>query len=663
MLASGVFQGAARASTLLRFVVEETLAGRRDRLKNYTLGAEALGRGDDFDPRTDPIARVEASRLRSRLDLYYATDGAVDPVIITLPKGGYVPAFAERVSANPEPAAQLGETAGESRRTHFRGYWPLALGVCLVAATALFLPSGRQEAPAGRETRGDLVTPHTTDPTSLAIAPDDSAVVVVGTDGGVPKLWQRRRDGWEWTPLEGTEYASLPFWSDDATRIGFFAGTRLKSVELGTGTVTDITVVAVPAGAAWSGDGTVLFPMTPDSPLFLARPGREQHPTPERGHMGHRAPHFLPDGRRFVFLVVGAPDVRGIYLGDTQTSEIQRLFASDGPAQFARGHLFYTDQRRLPARAFNPDDPTDVGAPRLVGADVASSELSGIPAFSVSRVGTIVFRPGHGGRRELVRVDREGGVVRQMERPESRGPYYPSLSPDGNRLLVQGTHDGNTDIHLIELSTGRPVRVTDDPQPDIAPLWITDAAFVYSSQDVTVLPGGVAGGVFNLYRRLLNGPRAQLMESAVSKQATDICRRNGTLLFRTFDREELGHIWAKPAEGEPFRVRTTRHDERDVQFSPDCELTPTSWTTGTAASTCMYSRSRRANRNAYRTEAAATRGGVQAAPSCTTSRPTVPLSLCQSRGPQTERSWSAPPSSSFRRTSVASQASIFPLTW
>src|SRR5882672_7206867 len=81
ILSGSVFRNAGRSSRLLRFVVDETLNGRADRLKDYTLGAEALGRGDDFDPRTDPIARVEASRLRSRLELYYATEGASDPVL------------------------------------------------------------------------------------------------------------------------------------------------------------------------------------------------------------------------------------------------------------------------------------------------------------------------------------------------------------------------------------------------------------------------------------------------------------------------------------------------------------------------------------------------------------------------------------------------------
>src|SRR5437868_6912923 len=71
MLASDLFRR-SRSGTLLRFLVEATLVGRADELKEYTLGAEGLGRGPSFDPAADPIARVEASRLRDRLTLYYA---------------------------------------------------------------------------------------------------------------------------------------------------------------------------------------------------------------------------------------------------------------------------------------------------------------------------------------------------------------------------------------------------------------------------------------------------------------------------------------------------------------------------------------------------------------------------------------------------------------
>ena len=83
---------------LLRFVVEEALEGRSIRLKEYSLGVSVFARGEAFDPRLDPIVRVQARNLRERLDRYYAGPGASDRVIIELPKRTYVPVFHERES-------------------------------------------------------------------------------------------------------------------------------------------------------------------------------------------------------------------------------------------------------------------------------------------------------------------------------------------------------------------------------------------------------------------------------------------------------------------------------------------------------------------------------------------------------------------------------------
>src|SRR5436190_2999424 len=80
----------------LRYVVEETLAGRGGQIKEYSLGAEVFARGDDFDPRIDPIVRVQARNLRARMAKYYEGPGADEPVVIELPKRTYVPVFASR---------------------------------------------------------------------------------------------------------------------------------------------------------------------------------------------------------------------------------------------------------------------------------------------------------------------------------------------------------------------------------------------------------------------------------------------------------------------------------------------------------------------------------------------------------------------------------------
>jgi adenylate cyclase len=89
ILSSRCFSNAARATDFLRFVVEQTLAGNGPRLKGYTIGTEVFARPADFDPRADPLVRVEAGRLRSRLAEYYQSEGAGDPVLIELPRGGY----------------------------------------------------------------------------------------------------------------------------------------------------------------------------------------------------------------------------------------------------------------------------------------------------------------------------------------------------------------------------------------------------------------------------------------------------------------------------------------------------------------------------------------------------------------------------------------------
>jgi TolB-like protein len=91
LLASSVFANAGRMSRFLRFVIEQTLAGDGERLKEYVIGIEVFDRDAGYDPRVDAIVRVEAARLRTKLAEYYAGEGRGDAVVLTLPKGGYAP--------------------------------------------------------------------------------------------------------------------------------------------------------------------------------------------------------------------------------------------------------------------------------------------------------------------------------------------------------------------------------------------------------------------------------------------------------------------------------------------------------------------------------------------------------------------------------------------
>ena len=90
---SDVFRRSAQMERFLKLTVERTLLGRPEELKEYALGRDVFNRGEDYDPRTDSIVRVEAQRLRRKLRQYYESQGSRDPVVITLPPGSYVPVF------------------------------------------------------------------------------------------------------------------------------------------------------------------------------------------------------------------------------------------------------------------------------------------------------------------------------------------------------------------------------------------------------------------------------------------------------------------------------------------------------------------------------------------------------------------------------------------
>lgn len=96
ILASSTFQQGDRLKRFLSFIVLEAIAGHQNELKEYVIGVQVFGKEESFDPRTDPIVRVQARRLRAKLVGYYREEGRVDELIIDLPKGGYAPVFKRR---------------------------------------------------------------------------------------------------------------------------------------------------------------------------------------------------------------------------------------------------------------------------------------------------------------------------------------------------------------------------------------------------------------------------------------------------------------------------------------------------------------------------------------------------------------------------------------
>lgn len=575
ILTSETFRGAERSRTLLRFIIDEAVQGRADRLKDYTLGSEALGRGPNFDPRTDPIARVEALRLRSRLDVYYATEGVNDAVRISLPKGGYAPLFELRQTESrpPPPHEDQRSTLPAARRDNWT---PIRLGIAacsiaLIAAAAGWLLGRGSKSLLVPETRLDLGTPSTTDSVSLAVSPDSRAIVFVASVEGPSRLWIRQFATGESRPLPGTEHASLPFWAPDGRSVGFFADGWIKRIDLHTGLIRPISTALVPSGATWNRDDVILYPVVPDGPLFRSSAdGAPPVPATElaAGQIGHRGPTFLPGGHHFLFHASGDPKVSGIYVGELGTMAARRLLEADAPAVFAPpNHILYVQDSSLFVQRIDPGPIARIGEPARLADGVSVAALSGVAAVSASSH-VIAYRTGApAGKRQLVWMDRDGHELGRIGSPESAGPSYLSASPDWLRLAVQRTQAGNTDVSLVDVGRGALTRFTTDLQPDIAPHW--------SPRGDRIAYASLKDGAFQLFERPLDGGDRLLLNTPQSKQVTDWSRDGRYLLFRTTAITPADmDIWALPlgGESEPFPVVRTAFVERDAQFSPDTNL-------------------------------------------------------------------------------------------
>ena len=261
IVASSGFANSPRMSRFLRFVVEESVAGRGSDLKEYVIGTRVFDKAESFDPSIDPTVRVEASKLRARLTRYYDSEGQADLVRIEIPKGRYSATFHESRSA-----------ASASRLSPLLPWLAVTVVLCGIAGlvgwsirpgptfasdvtrSVLALhPFGQPRATLAR-TNSAIVRPVNT---AVALSPDGRTLVLqaVGVDG-VSRLYRRALNRLESSPIAGTKGGGSPFFSPDGAWLGFLADGELKKVALAGGPTSSICKIPGPAphqihGASW----------------------------------------------------------------------------------------------------------------------------------------------------------------------------------------------------------------------------------------------------------------------------------------------------------------------------------------------------------------------------------------------------------------------------
>lgn len=289
-----------------------------------------------------------------------------------------------------------------------------------------------------------------------ALSPDGSRIVYVAAlSNGVTQLYLRAFDERTVRPIAGTEGASAPFFSPDGASIGFFADGSLKRVPSNGGAVTSIGALpyqAVGQRGTWGRDGSIVFSLAVsarDGLYRVSEAGGVPQPLtrPDPGGGSHVDPWIIDGAQALLFVqqLGSSPSLRVL---STQTGEVRSLIegAVERPIYVPTGHLVYVRRPTLMAVRFDAARLEVNGEPIRVLDDVASG------ALSIAANGRLAYSTPARSYGRVVWVNRDGALKDLLTARQEFA--RPRLSPAEDRLALEVSHDGGTDIAWLRFDNG-----------------------------------------------------------------------------------------------------------------------------------------------------------------------------------------------------------------
>jgi|WetSurMetagenome_2_1015567.scaffolds.fasta_scaffold11349_4 eukaryotic-like serine/threonine-protein kinase len=418
--------------------------------------------------------------------------------------------------------------------------------------------------------------------TAMAISRNGRFVVYSAIEGNPgtgarPRLFLRRMDQKEATPITGTEGGIDPFLSPDNRWVGFWADGKLKKIPIEGGIATELCDSTNICGANWGRDDRIVF--VPRIGTGISRvsaaggkPETLTVPDPEREEYSHLLPYWLPNGKAVLFTVMRhLVDAQPwVVLLRLDTHERRVLLENAADARYVpTGHVVFLRQGTLMAVRFDMETMEAVGQPVAIEKDIMQSlsisewTHTGAGQFAISDAGSLIYAFGAmipPLKNSLLWLDHTGTehIVTDL-----RFPFFaPRLSPDGLRIAYD-VYQQNGRIWVYDLGRGTNTQMTNEGQGEY-PIWSPDGKRILF---------GIRKSLANLYMRTCDGssPAERVTQCDMDQMAGSWSSDGNTvaILEWTLDNKSAGIAMLDVRSGRVTPFLNSDSHERYPEFSPD----------------------------------------------------------------------------------------------